>query len=68
MSFTHGKDRSDLLSVEAAANRLSISTSTLRHWVSARRIEFVRVGRLTKFEPRTLDTYIDERREKAVKR
>jgi excisionase family DNA binding protein len=42
----HG-DRRGLLSVEAAAQYLGVSPGTLRNWVSARRIEYVKVGRLT---------------------
>lgn len=46
-----------LLSVDEAADSLGIAPGTLRNWVAARRIEFVRVGRLTKFTPAQLERY-----------
>ena len=50
--------RRGLLSVEEAAQYLGVSPGTLRNWASTRRVEFVKVGRLTKFSPVTLDRYI----------
>jgi excisionase family DNA binding protein len=37
-----------LLSVGEAAQYLGISAGTLRNWISLRRIEHVKVGRLTR--------------------
>jgi excisionase family DNA binding protein len=47
-----------LLSVEEAADYLGISAGTLRNWISMRRIEYVKVGRLTRFRLSALDRFI----------
>jgi excisionase family DNA binding protein len=47
-----------LLSVDAAAAYLGISPGTLRNWISMRRIEYVKVGRLTRFSVAALDRYV----------
>lgn len=49
-----------LLPVLEAADRLGISPGTLRNWVSMRRIEHVKVGRLTRIAQVTIDRYIAE--------
>jgi excisionase family DNA binding protein len=51
-------ERSHLLSVEEAAEYLGISTGTMRNWVSSKRIEYVKVGRLTRVRRTALDQYI----------
>ncbi len=48
-----------LLSVPAAADYLGISEVTLRNWLSARQLDYVKVGRLTKISRVTLNRYID---------
>jgi excisionase family DNA binding protein len=50
--------RDILLNVDDAAERLGISSGTLRNWISARRIEFVRIGKLTKIRQATVDRFI----------
>ena len=50
--------RRGLLSVEEAAQYLRISPGTMRNWLSMRRIEHVKVGRLTRVSQSTLDRYI----------
>ena len=50
--------QSGLLSVEAGAAYLGISAGTLRNWLSMRRLEYVKVGRLTRIAQTTLDRYI----------
>ena len=49
-----------LLSVEQAAEYLGVSPGTLRNWLSARRIAYVKVGRLTRLSSETLDRFISE--------
>jgi excisionase family DNA binding protein len=49
---------SGLLSVEEAADYLAISEGTMRNWISMRRIEHVKVGRLTRVAQGVLDRYI----------
>jgi excisionase family DNA binding protein len=41
-----------------AAEYLGIARSTLDHWVSDRRIVFVKMGRLVKFRKNDLDRFI----------
>ena len=50
--------RRGLLSIAEAAQYLSISPGTMRNWLSMRRIEHVKVGRLTRVSRSTLDGYI----------
>ena len=47
-----------MLSVEEAADHLGISTGTMRNWLSMRRVEYVKVGRLTRVSQAALDRYI----------
>lgn len=44
--------------MDEAAHYLGVSVGTLRNWASMRRIEFVKVGRLTRFSIAALDRYI----------
>ena len=55
-----------LLSVSDAAAYLGISQGTLRNWLSMRRIDYVKVGSLTKLSRDTLDRYIQENTVEAV--
>jgi excisionase family DNA binding protein len=58
------RDDRDLLDYEQVAQRLSISTRTLRDMVRERKIESVRVEGTRRFEPAAIDRYIAERRER----
>jgi excisionase family DNA binding protein len=62
----HARDRRGLLSFDEAAGYLCIAPGTLRNWVSMRRIEYVKVGRLTRFTATALDRYIREHTVQAV--
>ena len=50
----HGR----LFSIEDAAEYLGLSVGTLRNWLSARRLPFVKIGRLTKLSQCALDDFI----------
>lgn len=50
--------RRGLLSVEEAAQYLGIASGTIRNWLSMRRIEHVKVGRLTRISQTVLDRYV----------
>jgi excisionase family DNA binding protein len=50
--------RRGLLSFDEAAAYLCVAPGTLRNWVSMRRIEYVKVGRLTRFSVLALERYI----------
>ena len=54
-----------LLSVDEAAQYLRVSPGTLRNWLSMRRLEFVKIGRLTRLSEAALDRYIAEHTVKA---
>ena len=49
-----------LLDNEEAARVLGCTPGTLRVWVSRRRIPFVRIGRLVRFDPDALENFIQE--------
>lgn len=49
-----------LLSVYEAAEYLGVQPGTLRNWLSARRLAYVKVGRLTRLSSDTLNRFIAE--------
>jgi excisionase family DNA binding protein len=55
-------ERARLITVQAAAEYLSVSVSTLYGWVYQRRIPFVKVGRALRFDLGDLDRFIEENR------
>jgi excisionase family DNA binding protein len=58
-----------LLTIDEAARFLQIAPGTLRHWIGARRIDYVRVGgKLTRIKQSVLDQYIEEHTAKAIPR
>ena len=44
--------------MEEAADYLGISSGTMRNWLSMRRVEYVKVGRLTRISQAALDRYV----------
>ncbi len=48
-----------LLTVKEAAVLLRIQEDTLRHWLSDRRLPFVKIGGRTMLRRRDLESYID---------
>ena len=51
---------SNLLTMDEAAKYLGISKLTLYGWVSARKLGYVKIGRLVKFKQTQLDAWIDQ--------
>lgn len=49
-----------LLSINEAAGQLGISTWTLYTWISQRKIQYVKIGRLSKFKQSFIDEYIEK--------
>lgn len=47
-----------LWTLAEAAAYLQIAVGTLKHWVADRRIEHIKVGRMTRFTKEMLDRYI----------
>jgi excisionase family DNA binding protein len=50
----------NLLIMDEAAKYLGISKLTLYGWVSARKLGYVKIGRLVKFKQTQLDAWIDQ--------
>ena len=57
-----GKPETELVSVEQAAQILSVSVSTLYGWVWQRRIAFVKLGRALRFDVSDLQEFIRRNR------
>lgn len=55
-----------LLTIPEAAAYLGLSKLTLYEWVSQRKIEYVKVGRLVKFDQRELERWIEKHTVKAL--
>ena len=51
-----------LLSAHEVSEYMGLSTNTLYTWVSQRKIPFIKIGRLTKFDKEALDHWIDSNR------
>lgn len=58
---TPAADERGYMDINAAAAYLDISPRTLQQWVAARKIEFIRAGRLTKFTKAQLDRFMTAR-------
>lgn len=56
---------SKLLTIVEASEYLGVSKLTLYGWVSARKVSFIKVGRLVKFKQEHLDRWIDQHTVKA---
>ena len=54
-----------LLTIVEASEYLGVSKLTLYGWVSARKVSFIKVGRLVKFKKEHLDKWIDQQTVKA---
>ena len=55
-----------LLTVNEASEYLGIKVNTLYSWVSQKKIDYVKMGRLTKFDIRLIDKYIENNSVEAV--
>lgn len=65
VSDRHNRDnraRSQLLTIEQAADRLSVSVRNVRHQVYRRTIPIVKVGRLVRIDEADLQDFIDQGR------
>jgi excisionase family DNA binding protein len=59
MTSRHDRGAAVLLTVEAAAERVSTSPRFIRRLIAERRIEFVRVGRHVRISQSALNDFID---------
>ena len=55
-----------LLTIKEASEYLGISVNTLYSWVSQKKIDYVKIGRLTKLEQKVVDRYIENNTIEAV--
>jgi excisionase family DNA binding protein len=55
-----------LLTVKEASEYLGIKVNTLYSWVSQKKIDYVKMGRLTKFDIKVLDKYIENNTIEAI--
>ena len=51
---------SELLTAGEAAEYLRISEWTLRHWVSDKKIRFIKIGRAVRFKKAHLDPFLQD--------
>ncbi|MFA5388222.1 MAG: helix-turn-helix domain-containing protein [Candidatus Omnitrophota bacterium] len=49
-----------LLNADELSQMIDINRDTIYHWVSARRIPFVKIGRSTKFDIEAINKWIKE--------
>lgn len=54
--------RTHLMSIEEAADYLGVKKSTLYSWVFYRKIPYLKIGRLLKFDLKELQDWIDHKR------
>ncbi len=55
-----------LITIIEASEYLGISVNTLYSWVSQKKIAYVKIGRLTKFDLRIIDKFIENNSVEAV--
>jgi excisionase family DNA binding protein len=55
-----------LLNVPSAAHLLGISVKTLRDWIQARRIEYVKVGTRVMIRPETIRQFVSANTQRAT--
>lgn len=49
-----------LINIQELSEYIGLSKNTIYSWVSQRRIPFVKCGRLTKFDLKRIDSWIEE--------
>ena len=60
--ISHHSGPSQLLTIEQAAERLSVSVRNIRHQIYRRKIPLVKVGRLVRIDEADLQDFIDQGR------
>ncbi len=55
-----------LITIKEASEYLGISVNTLYSWVSQKKIDYVKIGRLTKFDLKIIDKFIENNSVEAV--
>ena len=57
----------ELMSIEQLAQRLGITVRHVRRLVAERRVPYLKVGRLVRFDTRELTEWLDSRRRPSVR-
>ncbi len=65
-SFSRRTMQKRLLTIKEASEYLGISVNTLYSWVSQKKIDYVKIGRLTKIELEVIDKFIENNSVEAV--
>ena len=60
LAVDHQFAMSELLTAGEAAEYLRISEWTLRHWVSDKKIRFIKVGRAVRFKKAHLERFLQD--------
>ncbi len=61
--MTAHEDRRDrLMDITGVADRLGVSVRYVRRLVAERRIPYIKLGHLLRFDPRTIDDWLDNAR------
>lgn len=55
-----------LITIKEASEYMGISVNTLYSWVSQKKIDYVKMGRLTKFDIKSIDKFIENNSVEAV--
>lgn len=56
------RNRDNLWDIEAVADRLGVRVRYVRRLVSERRIPYLKLGRLLRFDPAEIDAWLEEAR------
>ena len=48
-----------LMDMSAASTQLGVTKNTLYSWVSQKKIPYVKIGRLVKFDQRDIDAWVE---------
>ena len=54
--------QSNLISLKEIAEHLNVKPSTIYAWVNQKRLPYIKIGRLVKFDLRDIDAWIQERK------
>jgi excisionase family DNA binding protein len=54
-------ENQQLLSVKQLSGCLNVAEKTIRHWIHYRKIPFLKVGHLIRFDPQKISDWISER-------
>lgn len=59
MEMRHTKNSQSLWTVDRLAEYLDVPIPTIRDWCYKRTIPFIKVGRLVRFKPKDIETWLE---------